>query len=687
MNRNSSINEVKGIGAKTTELFEKIGVYTVGDILLRFPRTYIQYPKAVSFPLAEPLTEGMCAVRALVSRAPVTRKTAKMPVTLLVIGDETDHIQLVWYRMPYIQKNVISGRQYVFYGKLVRKNGQFTMEQPVCFSPEQYGALELMFMPVYSLTAGITNNLMTKTIRAALTDETLFSDYIPTEIRHFYELCEFNYAIKQIHFPDDMDTLIHARRRLVFDEFFLFIMGMQYQKTRQQKEQNPFSFCDTACVENMIQKLPYPLTGAQKRTLSEILSDMSGEFVMQRLIQGDVGSGKTIIAFLAMAWVSKSGYQSAIMAPTEVLARQHYESYCNLCRNFGLPTKVILLTGSLTAAQKRKTYEEILATPDAMIIGTHALIQEKAVYSNLALVITDEQHRFGVHQRDTFSEKGHTPHILVMSATPIPRTLAIILYGDLDISVIDEVPAKRLPIKNCVVGTSYRPKAYEFIGNQVQMGHQAYVICPLVEETENMEGENTKDYAVTLREYFGGACSVGVLHGKMKNDQKNKVMEQFARNEIQVLVSTTVVEVGVNVPNATVMMIENADRFGLAQLHQLRGRVGRGDAQSYCIMINTSNTKHAKKRLEILNSSNDGFYIASEDLKLRGPGDFFGIRQSGDLAFQLGDIYQDADVLKEASEAVKRVLDEDPDLVLEGHAGLRAEMKHFMDEQIKKMNL
>jgi ATP-dependent DNA helicase RecG len=677
---------VKGIGAKTTELFEKTGVYTVGDILLRFPRTYIQYPKAISFPLEEALSEGMCAVRALVRSAPVTRKTAKMPVTVLAIGDENEHIQLVWFRSPYIQKSIVSGKQYVFYGKLVRKNGQYTMEQPVFFSPEQYASMELMFMPVYSLTAGITNNLMIKTIRAALNCETLFADYLPQSIRHAEALCEYNYAIKQIHFPDDMDALIRARRRLVFDEFFLFIMGMQYQKTRQQKEENPFSFCDPACVEEMVQKLPYPLTGAQKNTLSEILSDMSGAYVMQRLIQGDVGSGKTVIAFLAMAWVAKSGYQSAIMAPTEVLARQHYETYCKMCADFGLSTKVILLTGSLTAAQKRKTYEEILNTPDAMIIGTHALIQEKALYSNLALVITDEQHRFGVHQRDTFSEKGNTPHILVMSATPIPRTLAIILYGDLDISVIDEVPAKRLPIKNCVVGTSYRPKAYEFIQNQVQMGHQAYVICPLVEETENMEGENTKDYAVTLREYFGGALSVGVLHGKMKNDQKNKVMEQFARNEISVLVSTTVVEVGVNVPNATVMMIENADRFGLAQLHQLRGRVGRGDAQSYCIMINTSNTKHAKKRLEILNSSNDGFYIASEDLKLRGPGDFFGIRQSGDLAFQLGDIYQDADVLKAASDAVKQVLDEDPDLEFEEHEGLRREMRRFMDEQIKKMN-
>jgi ATP-dependent DNA helicase RecG len=423
------------------------------------------------------------------------------------------------------------------------------------------------------------------------------------------------------------------------------------------------------------------------RTIGEIISDMKSPYVCQRLVQGDVGSGKTIIAFLAMALCAKSGCQSAIMAPTEVLARQHYESFVSMCDSFGIDCPVILLTGSLTAAQKKKTYQQILDSPNAMIIGTHALIQEKALYANLALVITDEQHRFGVRQREIFSEKGTAPHILVMSATPIPRTLAIILYGDMDISVIDEVPAKRLPNKNCVVGTAYRPKAYEFIRDQVKMGHQAYVICPLVEESEQMEGENATGYAQMLRDYYGGSISVGLLHGKMKNEKKNEIMEAFAKNEIQVLVSTTVVEVGVNVPNATVMMIENADRFGLAQLHQLRGRVGRGDAQSYCIMINTVNTKTAKKRLETLNRSNDGFYIASEDLKLRGPGDFFGIRQSGELIFKLADIYQDADVLKAASEAVKEILDDDPLLEAEEHLGLRTAMGQFMDEQIRKMNL
>ena len=393
------------------------------------------------------------------------------------------------------------------------------------------------------------------------------------------------------------------------------------------------------------------------------------------------------MAFLAMAWTAASGYQSAIMAPTEVLARQHYESYCQMSEQFGLHFPIVLLTGSMTAKEKRLAYQTLDEEKDAMVIGTHALIQEKAIYSNLALVITDEQHRFGVRQRETFAEKGRRPHILVMSATPIPRTLAIILYGDLDISVIDEVPARRLPIKNCVVNTGYRPKAYTFIEEQVRAGHQAYIICPLVEGSENMEGENVTDYAGKVKSELPSDIEVGVLHGKMKNDKKNEIMNLFAQNKVQVLVSTTVVEVGVNVPNATVMMIENADRFGLAQLHQLRGRVGRGDAQSYCIMINTSQSKNAKKRLEILNQSNDGFKIASEDLRLRGPGDFFGIRQSGDLAFQLADIYQDAPVLQQASEAVSSILAEDPDLAMESHTILQRKMDQFLEDKIDRMNL
>ncbi|MDD6215714.1 MAG: DEAD/DEAH box helicase, partial [Roseburia sp.] len=486
MNRNSSLQEIKGIGAKTAELFHKIEIDTVGELLLRYPRTYLQYPEVKQ---PDEVEEGeTAAVFGRILQSPVVRKARSMAITVTSIGAMGVSIQLVWYRMPYIKNNLKPGNLYIFYGKVVKKNGRLTMEQPAIYSEEQYRQLEDIFMPVYSLTTGLSNNMVTKAVRAALEDETLFLDYLPERIRDKYQLCEYNYAIKQIHFPDDMDTLIEARRRLVFDEFFLFILGMQFQKEKKQKEENCFSFSEDGFVEGLMEKLPYELTGAQKRALLDVQKDLRSPYVMQRLIQGDVGSGKTIIAFLAMADASHHGYQSAIMAPTEVLARQHYETYQKLCDSFGLHIPLILLTGSLTAKQKRMAYEAMDLYPNAMIIGTHALIQEKAVYANLSLVITDEQHRFGVRQRETFAEKGVHPNILVMSATPIPRTLAIILYGDLDISVVDEVPAKRLPIKNCVVDTRYRPKAYEFIEKEVRAGHQAYVICPLVEESENMEG-------------------------------------------------------------------------------------------------------------------------------------------------------------------------------------------------------
>lgn len=685
MNRDSLISEIKGIGAKTEELFHKLGVYTVGDILLHYPRNYVLYPEAKH---VDEVTEGeTAAVIGRVLKSPVVRRTRSMPITVTSIGAMGVEVELVWFRMPYIKNNISPGNTYVFYGKVQKKNGRLVMEQAVIYSQEQYAAMENVFLPVYGLTGGVSNNLVTKTVRAALLEDNRFRDYLPASVRDKYQLCEYNYAIKQIHFPDDMDTLITARKRLVFDEFFLFILSMQYHKEKRIKDENVFEFQNDSFTDDLIAKLPYELTGAQKKALADVKGDMRSPYVMQRLIQGDVGSGKTIIAFLAMADAAHNDYQSAIMAPTEVLARQHYETFTKLCEQFGLKIPVVLLTGSMTARQKRMAYEALQLYPNAMVVGTHALIQEKAIYDNLALVITDEQHRFGVRQRETFAEKGSHPHILVMSATPIPRTLAIILYGDLDISVVDEVPAKRLPIKNCVVDTGYRPKAYAFIENEIKQGHQAYVICPLVEEVENMDTENATDYVKKLRGIFPEEIQLGLLHGQMKPDQKNKVMEAFMKNEVQVLVSTTVVEVGVNVPNATVMMIENAERFGLAQLHQLRGRVGRGDAQSYCIMVNCSKSKTAQKRLDILNHSNDGFKIASEDLKLRGPGDFFGIRQSGELQFALADIYQDAMVLQQASETVGEILAEDAELELPEHENLRHYMESFIQDQRNQMSL
>lgn len=682
-----SVSSIKGVGKKTTEAFARMDITTVEELLLHYPRNYVQYPKAEDLNHLTELTEENHAVSVRVTRAVVVRNTGRMPVAILDVGDEGHKIQLVWYHMPYIKNTITVGKQYVFYGKITIKNKRYVMEQPTVYEPEKYQELEEQLQPVYALTQGITNNLLIKCIRSVLAEDILLPDYIPAGVRASNQLCEYNYAMKQIHFPDQMDSLIAARSRLVFDEFFLFILALQYQKEKRAKEPNNFTFVDPKFIEEQTAQLPYELTGAQKRALREIVQDMTGSYVMERLIQGDVGSGKTIVAFLAMAWTHASGCQSAIMAPTEVLARQHYESYQAMCEQFGLKCKVILLTGSMTKRQKRQAYENLALYPDAMVVGTHALIQERTVFDNLALVITDEQHRFGVRQRDTLSEKGSNPHILVMSATPIPRTLAIILYGDLDISVIDEVPAERLPIKNCVVDTKYRPKAYDFIRREIAAGHQAYVICPLVEESENAEGENVTDYGKMLAVELGEDIRVGILHGKMRGELKNEIMEQYAKGEIQVLVSTTVVEVGVNVPNATVMMIENADHFGLAQLHQLRGRVGRGDAQSYCIMVNTSNSKIARKRLDILNRSNDGFYIASEDLKLRGPGDFFGIRQSGEMAFALADIYQDSAVMVKAAAEVNRILEDDPDLVRDEHQILKGKAEEFMDKQMKKLSL
>ena len=547
------------------------------------------------------------------------------------------------------------------------------MEQPEVCTPAAYEEKLNSMQPKYALTAGLSNNMVTKMVRAALE----------------YELAEYNFAAVQIHFPSDQEQYLEARKRLAFDEFLLFIMGLKQLKEQNAADKNHYRMKEVWKTEEVMENLPYQLTGAQKNVWYEIEQDLRGEKLMTRLVQGDVGSGKTIVAFLAMIMTAENGYQSAIMVPTEVLARQHYEALTKLLEENELleQYRPVLLTGSNTAKEKRQIYEAIASGATRMIVGTHALIQEKVTYESLGLVITDEQHRFGVRQREEFSSKGHKPNILVMSATPIPRTLGIILYGDLDISIIDELPAQRLPIKNCVVDTNYRNKAYRFIEKQVQEGHQVYVICPMVEESEGMDGENVIDYAERLRHELSSSVTVGILHGKMKPKEKNEIMEAFSENRIQVLVSTTVVEVGVNVPNATVMMVENAERFGLAQLHQLRGRVGRGQWQSYCIFIHGKNQAEKSKRLQILNKSNDGFYIAQEDLKLRGPGDLFGIRQSGDLNFEIADIFRDASILKKASDAAGYILSLDGTLELPQHRLLKEKLEEYAGRQIEDPGL
>lgn len=562
------------------------------------------------------------------------------------------------------------------------------MEHPEIFTPAAYEEIIHSMQPVYGLTKGLSNKMITKLVHQILDTRPLHGEYLPEEIRERYQLADANYAIRTIHFPKNMQELLTARKRLVFDEFLLFVLAIQLLKEKTEEAPNTFSMKPVRTTEEIIEGLPYDLTGAQKNVWHEIERDLSGHKLMSRLVQGDVGSGKTVIAFLAMVLSAENGFQSALMVPTEVLANQHYEGFLRLMEEQNIAScHPVLLTGSTTARQKREIYQKIADGEVNVIIGTHALIQEKVEYKNLGLVITDEQHRFGVRQREALTTRGNPPHVLVMSATPIPRTLAIILYGDLDISIIDELPAKRLPIKNCVVGTSYRPKAYSFIEKQVQMGRQAYVICPMVEESEGLEAENVTDYARKLQEVLPGEIKVEILHGKMKPKEKNRIMEAFASGEIQVLVSTTVVEVGVNVPNATVMMVENAERFGLAQLHQLRGRVGRGEHQSYCIFIQGNNEENTSKRLKILNESNDGFYIAGEDLKLRGPGDLFGIRQSGLMEFKIGDIYNDAGILKNASEAAGEILALDFDLILPQHKALKEHLKGYMSEELENLGI
>ena len=540
--------------------------------------------------------------------------------------------------------------------------------------------------PVYGQTKGLGNKTITSAVEQALALRRLEKDYLPSRLRIANELAEYNFAIEHIHFPLDETDLRFARKRLVYDEFLFFILAVRSLKEKRQDVKSEYIMEREEECRRLFDALPYRLTDAQLRTFQEIKADLKSGRVMNRLIQGDVGSGKTIIAVLALLLAAENGYQGALMAPTEVLARQHYESVTSLFETYGIDRRAVLVTGSMTAKEKRLAYEEIASHRADLIIGTHALIQEKVVYDRLALVVTDEQHRFGVAQRESLGNKGQAPHIMVMSATPIPRTLAIILYGDLDISVIDQLPKNRLPVKNCVVDKGYRKRAWNFINGEVKKGHQAYVICPMVEESEMLEAENVLDYTKLLKENLPG-LRIEFLHGRMKPKEKNKIMEAFAAGTIDVLVSTTVVEVGVNVPNATVMMIENAERFGLAQLHQLRGRVGRGKAQSYCIMVDASGDPEKNERLQVLNQSNDGFFIASEDLRLRGPGDIFGLRQSGEQEFKLADIFTDAGLLKQVSEDADRLLSEDPELEQEENRELKKRLEEYLKTSYEKLSL
>lgn len=651
------LSSLKGIGQKTEQLFTKAGITDTSQLPYYYPRSYDIYKEPVL--ISEIDEDGIYTLYLSIASDVEVKPMKKLTITtVFAVDEQNERIKLTWFNMPFMKGALRRGYRYMVRGRVVCRGSLVSMEQPKLYTAAEYELKLHYIQPIYPLVKGLTNNMVTKAVTQyfAMQNNPEEMEYLPKELIERYELKPLYEAIKYIHFPRGINEMQESRKRLAFDEFFGFMMKLENLKSQRTYLENECMIHEGGYAARLISELPYQLTEPQRKAYDEMVADMSGKHVMNRLIQGDVGSGKTIIAVLALLNAVEAGFQGALMAPTEVLAKQHYDTVCELLKKHEFPVTPVLLVGSMSASQKKKAHEQIKDGTADIIIGTNALIQEKVEYNKLGFVVTDEQHRFGVNQRGGLARKGGHPHVCVMSATPIPRTLAIILYGDLDISIINAMPVGRLPIKNAVVGEEYRPNAYRFIMNQAALGHQAYVICPMVEDNEISESENVTDYTVELRKNLPGLTVEG-LHGQMAADTKNDIMGRFAKGEIQVLVSTTVIEVGINVPNATVMLIENAEKFGLAQLHQLRGRVGRGNAQSYCIFVSTSKKEEAKQRLDIIGKSNDGFYIAEQDLKLRGPGDFFGIRQSGDMSFKLADIYTDADMLKKAKDCADYIIE------------------------------
>lgn len=676
----SDITDIKGVGDKTKKLFGAQDIFNVGALIYNFPRTYRVYPDITDDPVGNVGTK--IAVK-MPLRGGISVKKAGRTTISLGQGVFNDiFIELIWFNMPYLKSQIKTNTEYVFYGECIRQGkGNYQLRQPLVMTPDKYETLRESYEPVYHLTRGLKNSTVKKSVLTAINEIGALDEFLPEDLINKNNLCGYYDALRLIHFPEKPSDLEYARKRLVYDEFLKFFITIKMEKADTLLSKNGFDFKESLMFCQTINKLPFSLTTGQKDALDEIIESFNGDYVTQRLVQGDVGSGKTILAFLVMLYAVENGYQAAIMAPTEVLARQHENTFKEYVKTFDLPYNVVCVTGSTKASERKKLNEQIKKESGLFIVGTHALVTDKMEYNNLAVVVTDEQHRFGVKQRKKLAEKGNNPHVLVMSATPIPRTLAMILYNDMTVSIIKDVPAKRLPVKNSVIRPNKRKAAWKFIEEQLDEGRQAYIICALVDDSEKSESENVSDYGKMLKEYFKDRYTVGIVHGKMKAKEKDDVMNSFANNEINILVATTVIEVGINVPNASVMLIENADRFGLAQLHQLRGRIGRGEWQSYCMFVDSSKDGKESKRLLILKESTDGFYIAEEDLKLRGPGEFYGVRQSGDMNFRLADIYTDSSIMKIAAHDAEAILSRDGNLESEQYAKLVSHLRN-LDEVV-----
>ena len=637
---------LRGIGPSKAKQFEALNIFTLGDLICHFPRGYEDRTKLV--PLAQLEVDKPACFRAMVMSTPRVNHIRKgLDIAKVQVADYSGRLNLTFFNSKYAAEHLEYGKEFIFYGCLTGDFTGYGMTNPVFEDVDSAAVTTRRVMPIYPLTAGLTNAAVLKAVRQALAVCDPPAEVLPQSVRQRYGILGAEEAYHIIHEPASMEQAQQARKRMIFEEFFVFSAGLSLMRAaRAEKKTPPYEDID---LSGFYGSLPFTLTGAQQRAIDEILADFQKGTPMNRLVQGDVGSGKTMVAAGAACCAARNGRQSALMAPTEILAEQHYASLSALFAPMGI--QVALLTGSMTAKEKKQVREGLENGSVQIAVGTHALISESTVFHDLGLVITDEQHRFGVGQRSRLSAKGTDPHLLVMSATPIPRTLALLMYGDLDVSILDELPPGREAVDTFLVGESYRPRINAFIRKQVAQGHQCFVVCPAVEENDGLDIKSATVWAETLQQTVFPDLRIALLHGQMKGAEKEAAMAAFARQEADVLVATTVIEVGVDVPNATLMVIEDADRFGLSQLHQLRGRVGRGKAKSYCILTTHNRNPDTIQRLKALCKTTDGFKIAEEDLKLRGPGDFFGSRQSGLPAFRMADMSFDLEILKQAQQA------------------------------------